>query len=269
MRKKIKVPDVADARRQAGNVLARHGNRLLLIEALIALLIPAALYVFLNLAVSSLTELLFAREESVLFMFLVTTGYGLILILLTLFFILPLFLGLLKMTHGLIREEDVVLADLFSPFFTRTGYGRAIRLSWSLLWRAATVLLAVAAIAVAVPAVIPDPIGAVLLCGGLILAVLVLGLWWLLRQFPLFAVAMYEELSLSDARRVTRALTRGCPGGGVRFFVYFVPQICLGLLTFGIFLIWEVLPRMCASYLLYCNMINDKMIEIGGIENYE
>ena len=265
---KIKAPDVADARRQAGDVLAHRGNRLLLIEALIVLLIPFGLYFFLNMAFSSLSELFLAREME-LPMVLLTVLYPLLLLLYTLFFTVPLIFGLLRLAHGMICEEDVVLADLFSPFFTRKGYRCAVRLSWTLLWRAAVGVLAIAAIAFLVPVAVPDPIGAVLLCGILILAVVILDLVWLLRQFPLFAVAMYQELQLPDVRRGARTLTWLCPGGGVRFFLYFVPQICLGLLTFGIFLIWEVLPRMCISYLLYCNRIHDKMTEIGGIENYE
>ena len=191
--RKIKAPDMADARRQAGDVLAHRGNRLLLIEALIVLLIPFGLYFFLNMAFSFLAELLIAREME-LPMVLLTVSYPLLLLLYTLFFTFPLIFGLLCMAQGMLCEEDVVLADLFSPFFTRKRYGRAVSLSWTLLWRAAIAVLAVAAIVWFVPTVIPDPIGAVLLCGALILAVVIFGLLWLLRQFPpLRMYVSYQE----------------------------------------------------------------------------
>ena len=42
----------------------------------------------------------------------------------------------------------------------------------------------------------------------------------------------------------------------LRFIISFLPSILLGILTLGIYLVWETLPKMAISYFCYVGQID-------------
>ena len=99
-----------------------------------------------------------------------------------------------------------------------------------------------------------------ILCGVAVLLEVFLWLFLVLRRFPVFAVAFDEELSIKDARRIAKEMARYDRLGGMRFFFAYLPRILLGLLTFGVYLLWDVLPCIGVAYFSYCKQMNDMII---------
>ena len=266
--RKVKAPDAFEIRAKAGEILAVRGNRLMLIEACVVLLITVMLYFVLYTSFGIVYEAVFADAEpwmSVLWSAL----YGLILFLLTLFFTVPLFLGLLRMAWDMENGNETTLPRLFSSFESRKLYGRSLRLSFGAVWRVGLIAVTVALTYEVTRYFFAGSLFAGVLCGLAVLLEIFIGILLCLRRFPTLAVAMYEQTPLSQARRIARELTRLCPSGGVLFFLSFVPHILLGIATFGIFLIWEVLPRMCVSYFLYCRKMNEMIIRSEEYKKHE
>lgn len=267
--KTIGSPDIREIREAAGGVLSKNGNRLLLIEALVLSLVPLVAYSFVHTAFAAVLQLLIEKGEADGIVALVTVGFLLAMLSLTLFVTLPLLLGVLRMAWRMAEGHDVVLAELFSSFATAKTYRRSLRLSVGVFWRLGALIAVVGITCAATVAFFERLVVVGLLCGVVVLLEVAVGGMLLLRQFPCFAIAMYEDTPMRDARRIARNLTRRCRFGGILFFLHFVPHLLLGFVTFGIFLIWEVLPRMCVSYFLYCRKINDMMIQSEEYKNHE
>ena len=267
--KNIKPPDFRELREEAGDVLAKDGNRLLLIEATVLSLVPFVTYPFLYTAFSAVLQPLLYNEAADWMVALVLVGFFLLLAALTVFLTLPLLLGVLRMAWRMTEGEEVVLADLFSSFSTAKTYRRSLHLSARTFWRLGLLVAVVCLTCGIAVSAFERTVAVGLLCGFVVLLEVAVGVTLLLRQFPCLAVAIYEDTPMRDARRIARNLTRRCCFGGLLFWLHFVPHLLLGLLTFGIFLIWEVLPRMCVSYFLYCRKINDMMIQSEEYKNHE
>ena len=265
---RVKSPDAFDVRTKAGEILASRGNRLLLIEALIVFLIITPLYTTLYSAYDAICNglqqsLTPIQQSAILWTYVALTA------ILTLFFILPLLLGLLRMSWEMENGLETSLIRLFSSFQDRKAYGRALALSFGAFWRVGLVVLTVWLTCMLTLRFFSRSLLAGLLCGLAVLAETVIGFLLCMRHFPTLAIAMYEQMSLKDARAIAKSMTKVCPFGGALFFFSFVPQIVLGLLTFGIFLIWEVLPRMCVSYFLYCKEMNEMIIRSEEYKKHE
>lgn len=259
--KNLEAPEFRPISEAAGRVLAKDGNRLLLIEAVVLSLVPFVAYPFLRTAFGALLQPFFVHEDTAWQVVLLTVVYLLGIVAWTLFLVLPLLLGILRMAWQMTEGQDTVLADLFSSFSDRKTYRLSLRLGAGVCWRLGLLLAVVAVTCRIAVAFFGGSLVAGLLCGVLVLLEVAVGAWLLLRQFFCLAVAIYGDVSVRDARKLSRHLSRRCRFGGLLFWLRFVPHLLLGLVTFGIFLIWEVLPRMCVSYFLYCRKINDMMIQ--------
>ena len=106
----------------------------------------------------------------------------------------------------------------------------------------------------------PEELWAGFLCGVAVLIEILLWLFLVLRRFAVFAAAFYEDLSIRDARKIAKTIAKHNRFGGVRFFFAYLPRILLGILTFGVYLLWDVLPCMGVAYFSYCKQMNDMII---------
>jgi hypothetical protein len=253
------MPELSTVGKDAADLLAQNGNRLLLIEAIAVSLVPVSLYVTWNAIFTSVLALptLAGNEAALLW---VRIAYGVGNALLTLFLTLPLLVGLFGLAARIERGEDAVLAMLFSPFSGKAAYWRALQLSWEFLWRLCAMILAVALTYLLTLANFAGSFSAGLVCAGLILLELGVGLWVCARHFAVMAFAADASLPLSLARGQAHALTRCYKSAGVRFWMYFLPWLLLGLLTFGILLLADVFPKMLISYFRYCRRLFGKGI---------
>jgi hypothetical protein len=177
--------------------------------------------------------------------------------------ILPLFWGVLGLSGQIVRGKTPVLADVFLPFSGKVAYRRAIWLSFSWLWRvggtAGVVALTYSLALYFAGGSLPGGI----LCGVLIVLELTLGFVLLLRWFPVAAVALScEEYSAEEILREASRFRKAQPFAGFYFFMGFLPLLALGVLTVGILLLADVLPRMCVGYFQYCNFMTDSLIRL-------
>ncbi len=261
MRKKtVSSPDFSETWSKAGDLLADSGNRLLLIGALVTLLPVFLLYVVISITLDTVIFLFGGQFPLPATPLLISLLFDLFLIALLLLFVLPLIIGFFRMCHHTVRRQDVMLADLFECFESGTCYRHSLSLSFFLLWRVG--LLTAVTVTTCRIAVTWFGNGIVtgLACGLIVLAEVAVGLPLILRCFPVWAIAIDRNTSRAIAARAARRIAKRVRMSGILFLFNMVPRILLGLLTFGIFLIWEVLPRMCIAYFLYCNELYETSI---------
>lgn len=239
------TPCLRDARARAAVILSARGNRLLLIEALSVCCLLVALFVTVQYAISALSLL-------VVPLFLEVLWYVCIYLFLR-FLAAPLLVGLVYMAHLMCRKEEVILSDLFFFWMDGKRYLHALRMT------APTVYCIFLAI------LLSDYTVTVLA------SLMPFGVWnlpvlALLIAAELFGVLLLLCLSYSRICRGVCAILAdvagieqrggGKPirafGKGVRFFGGFFPRILLGLLTFGLLLIADVLPQMLLAYCCDC-----------------
>lgn len=253
------LPDFFAAKQRAGECLAIDGNRLLLIEALMLFFVSLMLYGLLD-CLALLSELpAFAQLPYA--DFLLSALQWLLAAAVTLLLVSPLFLGILYMAGGIAANREVVLSDAFFAFRSAASYAHALALSFCLLWRIGVTALAVGFTVGAASHWFAGSLLAGLLCGILVLAELFAGFALCMRVFPLLALSMGAGDSAKVPPKTAKGIALRSPhGAGWRFFFGFLPHILLGLLTFGIYLVWDVIPRMCTAYFLYCYEMNETII---------
>ena len=248
--------DFAGAYREAGQILGIRGNRLLLIEAILISLLTVLLYVFLCDTYMVMlgywmygTDLFLSVALSALLEALIS--------LLTLFFTLPLLIGLFGLAGDMERGGASVLADLFAPFSTAQSYRRALSLSWGAFWRFGLIVLAVRLTCSFGVVFFEGSLLAGLICGVLVAVEIIVGLCLTGRCFSSMATAHASGLPIKAARAHAKATWRMCRTGGAIFVLNLLPRILLGLLTLGVLLLWETLPRMLVAYFRYCRYMNE------------
>ena len=180
-------------------------------------------------------------------------------VLITWMLTLPYLLGILKLACMIGREEDASLADVFSSFASLRAYGKELWLSFNIIWKLWLIFDLAAGICYLTAKLAPGNLLAAIVAALLVICEVLLGFVLCLLRFPHLYAALREDESQRAARAHAREMARACPTGGVMFFLGYVPWICLGVLSVGIFLLADVLPRMCVSYFRYCDMINESM----------
>ena len=248
----VSAPSFSRMYQDAGEILSRRGNRLLLIEAWAIGLILVPLYALLWEACLFLPTPLFGVLDGV-------TLFWIVAVLITWMLTLPYLLGFLKLACMVEREEDTVLADVFSPFSSLRAYGKALWISFNIFWKLWLIFDLAAGICYLTAKLAPGNLLAAIVAALLVICEVLLGFVLCLLRFPHLCAALREDGSRRGAHTHARKMARACPTGGVMFFLGYVPWICLGVLSIGAFLLADVLPRMCVSYFRYCDMINESM----------
>ncbi len=253
-------PSLALAKREAGDILAQKGNRLLLIEAILLVALNVSLYVVWHNAMALFKAYVNASVDSAAWSGLTVAGYVAVISLTALFLTLPSLIGLLAFAKKIACGGQPVLSEVFEPFSSAKSYAHALRLSWSTFWRlgltVGIILLTDWLLSLASAEGFPA-----FLCGLTVFAETVGAVLLWIRRFPCPAVA----LSASDASESGRMPERNLPThtyrASFRFFLGFLPWILLGLLTLGILLLWEVFPRMLIAYFRYLGQENEMIIQ--------
>lgn len=266
-RTKPNMPSVSDSRRKAGAALGRHESRLTLIAAILVMLPTLMLYVGMQSISSLLYHALSAggTQRAELFAVLILSLYLIAVTVLTLLLTLPLFVGYLEMARRVWRGESVVLADLFFSFSSVDRYARAIGISWYLLWRAELGLFVVGATAW-IGLVGIGQVWSILAAVGLVVLELLVLFCIYGRRFLSVAAALDGGVSIREAKRTARGHANLRVAWA--FFRHFFFRVILGLLTIGILLLWDTLPRMAVTYFGYAEqMLNENTIRLEEIEH--
>lgn len=263
-RNKIAPPDVLESHRGASDILAKSGTRLLLIEAIVLLILAAIVpTVILDTAeVLGYATILAGQAwvKSVIY----RLAYPL-MSLFGIFVYLPLCIGFLRLAHEIVQTGEGHLTTLFSSFSCARLYRRALRLSCGFFaWVLAAVLVCMLPVLL-----LPRNTVGILLSILIATALALLMLIPMLRAFPTLALALDARLSMREIRQRMRQMRARMPVSGRQFFLSWVPQILLGILTFGILLIWDTLPRMAISYFLHQQRINETIIRSEEHKQHE
>ncbi len=244
--KQKRLPGVDFSRlwRESGAALAQGSNRLTMILAIMVAVSPLPVYQ----AIFSVGSILISRfpQKGML-----TDGVVLLSALaLTVLFTLPLLFGLLRMASEMEQGREVLLQDVLWAFSSRRAYRTSLCVSCSAFWR--ILLLCAAEIAAArLVLSIPADKGLLLpLWTVLIIGVFVL--WYLLaaRGFLHAYVALRTPNEPERMQPYARSLACHYGWGSL-------PWIVLSLLTFGILLLADVLPRMLIAYFRLCRNLNE------------
>ncbi len=227
---------------RAGTRLWESGGRLLLIEALLLLLLLLPAY-FMISGVTSL--LLMLVGEEMIGVVVVSAISALFTLAYSFFVSVPLLMGLFRLSHCLALGAEVSLSCLFYAFSARSRYrecllaGRAVFVGGAALYLFIT--LAYLVLCVFLP--IGD-LGTSLFL-PIAAAFVLLGYLFL----PTCFVALRRALGREDSARA-----------GLSLRLSFLPWILLGLATFGILLLLDVLPRLliaAAAPLDVCDIKED------------
>ncbi len=237
--------------KDAGEILSRDGHRLTLVMSLLFFLLSAAPYFLLKTA----AELLFAvlpltQLAGEILLALLVPGLWLLHSLLV---VLPLWQGYMALAVSMAEEGEADPHLLLSAFSGKTEYRRALSGAWAVLWRMGLVALSVLAVYLyAAKQYADSPLHALVSALVIILLVL-LGLCWCLSLYGMgYFGARHRRMPWRTVRKQTRELLSRSPLLPLRFAFYFLPRILLGLLTLGIYLVADLVPRMALCAICDC-----------------
>ena len=257
--RKPNVPRFSEQSGRATGVLARGETRLVLIEALAVMMVQMMLYMLLTqtamtveMSLGPVGSATYERFSNlVILLWLLTVS------LVGLFVSVPLWVGFLRMAARATDGEEILLVMLFEPFSSWRAYRRAVGLGWMPVWRVLLLVFVVAITCIAL-----EGSGVVGIFVGVLLVIGELLLFFCLYARRLFvaAVVLKRDMSLREAKRMTKKW-RGI-ACTVRFGGYALLWWMLGLLTVGILLVWDTLPRMAVMYFGYAEEMETNMIQL-------
>ena len=255
-RKRVQGINFPMLKRESGEILSRYANRLKLIEAILICATTVLLYVMLD-QVYQLVLVPFVDADGAdggyQASYIAQIVYAVFRNALTLFFTLPLFTGALHMASRMEAGEEVFLNEIFHPFSSARAYGRALSASWSVFWRVflltAVEYLLFALFFVAFESTFP------ILCLPVVLLMLGALLIWI--RFALGGFFCPYAVLVGNGERMRPYAV----SVGWHYWVGFAPQILLSLLTVGVLLLLDVLPRMLVSYFRVCRKLNENITQ--------
>ncbi len=230
---------------ESGEVLDENANRLTLILALMVAACPLPLYLSVLSVVRLLLFPLLSERE-----LLGTLIAALCVLALSLFITLPLWMGLLGLAKKAEAGESVPLTEIFCAFSDGKAYGISLKYAYSVLWRVTVLIAAEWGVTVLLNTFFQGTALEYLVGIPLYLTVFAVWLFAILRRFltPYFAWHIPN-----DAPRM-------CPYArsvGIRYCSGFFPWIVLSLITLGILLLADTLPRMLIAYFRLCRKLNE------------
>lgn len=225
-------------RADARALLAKNGNRLLLIEAQSILLLALAAMLFLDYTLS-LVLLLFSEANWAVDV--LETVYIAVRLVIWGAFLLPLGFGLFYMAKRMVEGRSCTLLDLFFAFRSRHAFVRAV---WGT--QDAFFILALASLALQVT----DELAPSLLADPRVLALaLLLSLLFFVLLSSFSYTRVYDALCDFDLVRPT-PWRRACRAW--RLWGAYLPRILLGFLTVGLTLIADAIPQMLLAQAIDC-----------------
>ncbi len=259
-RTKRELPSVRLLRQSVGDVLATRENRLILIKSQILLLLFVALHVALTQVLSQLQSILSSVSAVAYLLFAL---YVLLLVAVWTLLTLPAVIGFLRLAREMEQGRIAVTADLFAVFSEKHLYRESIRLSWRVLWRVFVTVLLVKATVCFSSYYFAGNLAAGLICGIVVLFELIGGVCLIFHGFPLLAELLEGERRLHSKRL---PVFKGSIRTGVHFFTGFLPWLLLGILSYGILLLGDVVPCMAVAYFRYCRVLKEQNLNIHSEE---
>lgn len=236
----------------AGEILAQSGNRLLFVGAQAIIVFSGATLLLLSYVLS----LFLSTLGSFWGAFLAEAVAVLVLLILFTCILSPLCYGFFFMAKRAVEGKRCEITDLFYAFRSGCCYLRSV------LALAGTVLAGAVSLALLMllEALTPQLLGVVTpFVPFSLIGILV---WWALAS--LFYTRTYAVISSEDLAR-PRISTR--VSRSIRFWGGFLPWILLGILSVGVLLILDVIPRMVIARVLDCKELCP--MEDSGIPEYE
>lgn len=235
-------------RHRAGEFLSTGENRLLLVGCVSILLVFVALYstvIYTFVTILSCFEMGKMLFEALIAFFLI------FLVGLTFLFTLPMLYGSVFVAFRITVGQRAFLTDLFYMLSSHRVYARFLVLSapmgFRLLWLALGCLLSCRGIPLLGLPVLMEKFLVPCCCALLALLFCARSC----RDFgTLYAAFRTPECSAQEIRRVMRKQKKQAFEVGSRYFFGFLPHILLGLVTFGLLLLADVVPRMLLTYCL-------------------
>ena len=248
-------PDASMIRAEAKQLLRESGTRLLLLEAILVAAFPLMVF-FLS---SSVVYYVLPTVGETLVPW-VELGGDAILFFFCLFFLLPLWVGLLHIASQIERGEDAVLSDLFWAFGSGRAYRTALSLSFGALWRLLVTAFVVkgtyALFGLWVNSLTVGRIPVAMLGGfGIVLEVL-LALFLSASAFPFAWGRLSQEGSPQLSRRFRSRMR-----AGAGFYAGYFPAFLLSIFSVGVLLPADLLPKLLLAYFRYCRRWNELTIQ--------
>ena len=243
--KRVQGVDLPRLRQEAGEVLWRNANRLTLILAIMVAVSPLMFYLSVWSVFHFAVLPLFPQAELFGCVLMI-----LVMLCLSQFLTLPLLTGLLHMASEMESGREVILSDVFYAFSEKRNYKVALRLSYAVLWRMVLLIAAEGCIYWLFFALSGGTLAVMLM--GIPIYVGVFILWFRLaaRSFLL----PYFAMTLPEAAPRMRPYARSV---GSYYWIGFFPWIVLSLLTFGILMLADTLPKMLIAYFRLCRKLNE------------
>ena len=230
--------------RESGEVLSRGSNCLTMILAIMVAVTPLPLYQAI-LSVGSILMERAPKQTALIF-----GGIAISLFSISVFFALPLLVGLLRMASEMEQGRDVSLQDALGSFSDGRSYLDALRISAPLFGRL-LILCAAEICATRLALSLVASRGVALLLGAVtVLGVFVLWFRFAARDFLRAYLTLQTPSRPERMQPYARSLAVHYGWGSL-------PWLVLSLLTFGILLLADVLPRMLIAYFRLCNKLNE------------
>lgn len=252
-------PSLSTADHDARGILAQRGNRLLLIEAILLTMLNVPLHIVLYNTTAFITAFVGFTTDSAVWSGGMLAIYAVLAVAVACLITLPSVIGLFDFARRLACGESLTLSELFAPFFSSQRYGRALKIAWRVFWRAGLTVLIICLTVWLLPLIFGERFPAALVVLIAVIQGIVGALLWA-RRFGGMAFDMLAEHSRTVGRMPSRDLPRHAFRAAFGFFFGFLPWMLLGLVTFGVLLLWDVLPRMLIAYFRYLGQINEMII---------
>lgn len=148
------------------------------------------------------------------------------------------------------QGEEPAMSELFSAFSSRQSYQTALAVSYPILFRLALLWAVELWVFVFIRLMCHETVWVLLLGIPMYLAVFTL---WFLLSVSGFLNPYLAYRTSDDAPRMRPYAA----SVGKHYWLGFFPWIALSLLTFGILLLADTLPRMLIAYFRLCNKLNE------------
>ena len=246
---KIPTPKLSHAKRDASEILSERENRLRLIQGLLILMLFVPMYMILHAVYEGILAILVSPDDAWMTA-LASSVYCIVLLLILTWITLPTLMGFLYMACEMARGEQSSLATMFRPFSAWKHYKEALLLAIFHMSGGCWLVLLLTWLHGFL-----RPFLDARWMPMLTAAAILLGLILMLRGFAGTAkVYFWRSYALGVRMRLRRMRAMRY---GIVFFTRFLPDLLLGILSFGIFLLWDVLPRMAVAYFVYVRQIED------------
>ena len=249
----MQTPSPSSAKARAGELLSVWENRITLILGLLILMLQIPLYLALQTA-CELICLDCLPADAIWGSALAVALYGVMLVLGMMFVTMPAVIGFLTVAARIADGGSVELADLFGIYASKERYSEAVCLSATHFYPILVAVLCAALTRFLLLSLAGTQAWAAWASALAVALELAVGFVVWSAQFPM--TAHTDLFSPHGEEMPTPWRRRDSVRWGLRFVASFVPSILLGILTLGIFLLWDTLPKMAVAYFCYVGQID-------------